>query len=178
MNEVVLNFINAYNECINAWNMNFEDPILKERYRPFVLNHKLEFSSESLLLQIIDNYDFNTSACIPSLMFYPAAMQNNRNEHWIAFGEYVGYDLILVWDYISREVLAVDAELNQIYWFCARNEESFLLAFTEVLKIEALYAQKQNVSDSMLSETLNKCIFLAGGEKFGDYFKHAIGYGL
>lgn len=178
MKEILIRFIEVYNEYIRAWKEYFNDPSFDNRYQPFVLKAETNFSSDSLLMQIIENYNFVQAACLDSLRFFEVPKQNNIHTNWIAFGEDFNYNLIYALNIKSKEVFCVNPETNEIAWHCAKNEESFLLNIIEVLKIEALRTKQSEVPEHLLAEILRSCVKNAGGKKYETFYKHILGYDL
>jgi hypothetical protein len=183
MKDILTGFVDVFNELIEIKKTNWythskPDEKSEIYYQKIALINNSTHYSMPLLLQLIEKYDIAKSVNLAFIRFYPEPLQNDIQENWIAFGEYPGYDLLYVLDTTTKEIVCVFLETNTVEWYCAKNEESFLINCIEIIKIKTLYAKRQNVSDALLAITYDNCIEVAGGEKYKTYYNYALGYGL
>jgi hypothetical protein len=176
MKDILIRFVDVFNEFIEA--KKTHSKLDEKYYQKIVLIDDSRCSSMPLLLQLIEKYDVAKSVDLNFIHFFPEPLQNDIQENWIAFGEYPGYDSLYVLDTTTKEIACISLETNTVDRYCAKNEESFLLNCIEIVKIKTLYVKRQNVSDALLAITYDKCIEIAGGEKYKTFYNYALGYGL
>ncbi len=129
---------------------------------PMILISKrrvLKTDSKFIVHSILSNYKLPDVELFPEFSLYEEVFQNNFNQEWFAFAEYVGRDLIYTINIKTGKVFLVDRLTNFIQFQCSKSERGFILAMIEVLKMqEERFKNLLSIDKMELNNTYNKCL--------------------
>ena len=171
---MIKKFIETYNRYITNKNVRFKD--LNYEYGIITKAEEVE-DVDNLLEELVLNYIYPEASCLPAFVpFDQEILQNSIYEHWLSFAEYKNYNWFYVWDTSTDQVVLVDTDTNEVDHYCGKNFICFIEAMQLVLDLKAVYFLEENsVSEEYLREILSQCIEIAGGEKYGSFYKFILG---
>lgn len=169
-NNIERKFIDAVNEQIAVMNEERREYGLTTYLPRMKYLTGIDQGSKKLLLRL-NQYEFPDNLPHRHLFFLKEFKENDK---YVAFGENINYNNIYVVEKKSEKIICFSEDQDLLY-YCADNLESFIEAFTVLIKLSIAISEKQKIDPVAI---FNEVVKLAGGEKYKPFYEFIFPLGV